>query len=252
MVIPKYGHNRTCNPDPSQENRFLLNSREFAVVVTWLWNVKSGFPKGLLTLWLGGRLLSKSPLTVSVQISNGGMLGPKGVVLKNPISRMIWLQNFMPPCTNRVKRLGYVSDDERYLNYRLVQWFFRLKLLIFWIWDQTIAVLATFLIESGKKKLPNGAHRVKRGWKPLQDSVGCLTSYHDMLHAKLGREPQSLLELEALCCRAAAQTNKTAAERPEQKLIYDDVFHTAVVDRRMARSKSQSAQMLHCIMVRSD
>ena len=36
---------------------------------------------------------------------------------------------------------------------------------------------------------------------------------------------QSLIELEAFCCRAAAQTNKNATERPGQKLIDDDVFH---------------------------
>ena len=42
-----------------------------------------------------------------------------------------------------------------------------------------------------------------------------------ILHAELGHEPQSLIELEPLCCRASAQENKAATKFPGQELIYD-------------------------------
>ena len=69
------------------------------------------------------------------------------------------------------------------------------------------AVRATYLIGSKPKKVPHGEHRVERGWRPTLDSCGCPLSYHEMLHAELGHEPQSLIELESFCCRASAQEN---------------------------------------------
>ena len=72
------------------------------------------------------------------------------------------------------------------------------------------AVRATYSIGSEPKEVPHGVHRMKRGWKPILDACGCPTSYHEMLHAELGHEPKTLLELEAMCCRASAKTNKTA------------------------------------------
>ena len=59
-----------------------------------------------------------------------------------------------------------------------------------------------------------------------------------MLHAELGHEPQSLIELESFCCRASAQENKAATKRPGQKVIviYDDVV-------QRTRSKSQRAKL---------
>ena len=68
-------------------------------------------------------------------------------------------------------------------------------------------------------------------------------SYHEMLHAELGHEPQSLFELESLCCRASAQENKAATKRPGQRVIYDDVFHALLAERRKTRSKSQRAKL---------
>ena len=72
------------------------------------------------------------------------------------------------------------------------------------------AVRATYSIGSEPKEVPHGVHRMKRGWKPILDACSCPTSYHEMLHAELGHEPKTLLELEAMCCRASAKTNKTA------------------------------------------
>ena len=57
------------------------------------------------------------------------------------------------------------------------------------------------------KRVPHGLHRVRRGWKFILDSCGCPSSYHEMLHAELGHEPQSLFELEFFCCRDSAHTN---------------------------------------------
>ena len=105
------------------------------------------------------------------------------------------------------------------------------------------AVRATYFIGSKPKKVPHGVHRVKRGWKPTLDSCGCPLSYHGMLHAELGHEPQSLIELESLCCRASAQENKTATKRPGQKVVYDDVFYDLLAERRRTRSKSQRAKL---------
>ena len=141
------------------------------------------------------------------------------------------------------------------------------------------AVRATYLIGSKPKKVPHEKHPVERGWKPTLDSCGCPfffslapfsanvsgsdcftgqspgtrrtrrakvqgpLSYHEMLHAELGHEPQSLFELESLCCRASAQENKAATKRPGQKVIYDDVFHALLAERRRTRSKSQRAKL---------
>ena len=107
------------------------------------------------------------------------------------------------------------------------------------------AVRATYLIGSKPKKVPHGEHRVERGWRPTLDSCGCPLSYHEMLHAELGHEPQSLIELESFCCRASAQENKAATKRPGQKVIviYDDVVHALLAERRRTRSKSQRAKL---------
>ena len=91
--------------------------------------------------------------------------------------------------------------------------------------------------------MPHGIHRVKRGWKPILDYCGCPTSYHEMLNAELGHEPQSLLELGPLCHRASAQTNKAGTTRPGQKIVHDHVFHALLAERRRTRSKSQRAQL---------
>ena len=105
------------------------------------------------------------------------------------------------------------------------------------------AVRATYFIGNEPKKVPHGVHRMKRGWKPILDACGCPTSYHEMLHAELGHEPKTLLELESMCCRASAMTNKTATERYGQEVVYDDVFHALLVERRRTGSKSQRAQI---------
>ena len=84
---------------------------------------------------------------------------------------------------------------------------------------------------------------MKRGWKPILDSCRLPTSYHEMLHAELGHEPKSLVELESPCCQASAQTNKVATKRSGQKIMYDDVFHALLAERRRTRSKSQSTQL---------
>ena len=70
------------------------------------------------------------------------------------------------------------------------------------------AARATYLIGSKPKKVPHGVHRVKMGRKPTLDFCGCPTSYHEMLHAELGHEPQSLIALESLCCRASARLHR--------------------------------------------
>ena len=105
------------------------------------------------------------------------------------------------------------------------------------------AVRATYFIGNEPKKVPHGIHRMKRGWKPTLDACGCPTSYHEMLHAELGHEPKTLLELESMCCRASAKTNKTATKRCGQEVVYDDVFHALLFERRRMRSKSQRAQI---------
>ena len=104
-------------------------------------------------------------------------------------------------------------------------------------------VCATYFIGSEPKKVPHGVHRVKRGWKPVLDSCGCPTSYHEMLHAELGHEPKSLLELESMVCRASAKTNKNATKRYGQQVVNDDVFHALLAERRRTGSKSQRAQI---------
>ena len=64
-----------------------------------------------------------------------------------------------------------------------------------------------------------------------------------MLNAELGHEPKTLLELEAMCCRASAKTNKTATKRYGHEVVYDDVFHALLAERRKTGSKSQRAQI---------
>ena len=105
------------------------------------------------------------------------------------------------------------------------------------------AVRATYFIGSKPKKVPHGVHRVERGWNPTLDSCGCPTSYHEMLHADLGHAPQSLIELESLCCRVSAQEEKAATKRPGQRVIYDNVFHALLAERTRTRSKSQGAKL---------
>ena len=53
----------------------------------------------------------------------------------------------------------------------------------------------------------------------------------------------TLLELEAMCCRASANTNKTATKRYGQEVVYDDAFHALLAERRRMGSKSQRAQI---------
>ena len=51
---------------------------------------------------------------------------------------------------------------------------------------------------------------MERGWKPILVSDGCPISYHDMLHAELGHEPETLIELEALCCTDKHDCNRAS------------------------------------------
>ena len=86
------------------------------------------------------------------------------------------------------------------------------------------AVRATYFIGSEPKKVPHGVHQMKRGWKPILDACGCPTSNHEMLHAELGHEPKTRLELESMCCRASANTNKTATKRYGQEVVFLMMF----------------------------
>ena len=64
--------------------------------------------------------------------------------------------------------------------------------------------------------------------------------------AGLQAQLNSLIELECLCCRTSAQTNKAETKRPGQKVVYDDdddVFHASQAERKGTTLKSHRQRL---------